>query len=67
MVRQDGKRNFGVRESNGSESSVFVGNYPRQAALKVARQLEPAGTEAEADANRQELRLRERGTDKIHI
>jgi hypothetical protein len=67
MVRQDGKRNFGVRESNGSESSVFVGNYPRQAALKAARQLEPAGTEAEADANRQELRLRERGTDKIHI
>jgi hypothetical protein len=67
MVRQDGKRNFGVRESDGSESSVFVGNYPRQAALKAARQLEPADTEAEADADRQELRLRERGTDKLHI
>lgn len=65
MVRQDGKRNFGVRESDGSESSVFTGNTPRQAAMKAARRLDPAPSEADAD--RQDLRLRERGTDKIHI
>jgi hypothetical protein len=65
MVREDGKRNFGVRESDGSESSVFSGDYPRQAAMKAARRLD-AGP-SEADADRQELRLRERGTDKIHI
>ena len=65
MVRQDGKRNFGVRESDGSESSVFTGSIPRQAALKAARRLDPGSSEADAD--RQELRLRERGTDKLHI
>ncbi|EMA54895.1 MULTISPECIES: non-histone chromosomal MC1 family protein [Halococcus] len=65
MVRQDGKRNFGLRESDGSESSVFSGNYPRQAAMKAARRLTPASSEADAD--QQELRLRERGTDKLHV
>jgi hypothetical protein len=65
MVREDGKRNFGVRESDGSESSVFSGNYPRQAAMKAARRLDPGPSEADADQH--ELRLRERGTDKIHI
>jgi hypothetical protein len=65
MVREDGKRNFGVRETDGSESSVFSGDYPRQAAMKAARRLD-AGP-SEADADRQELRLRERGTDKVHI
>lgn len=65
MVRDDGNRNFALRESDGSESSVFSGKTPRQAALKAARRLD-AGP-SEADADRQELRLRERGTDKIHI
>jgi hypothetical protein len=65
MVRQDGKRNFAIRESDGSESSVFAGSIPRQAALKAARRLESGPSEADAD--RQELRLRERGTDKLHI
>jgi hypothetical protein len=65
MTRQDGKRNFALRESDGSESSVFTGNVPRQAALKAARKLDPAPSEADSD--RQELRLRERGTDKLHI
>ena len=64
MVREDGKRNF-VQLEGGSEGSVFSGNYPRQAALKAARRLEPASSEAAA--SRQELRLRERGTDKVHI
>jgi hypothetical protein len=65
MVRQDGKRSFGLREADGSEPSAFVGNYPRQAALKAARRLNPGPSEADAD--RQELRLRERGTNKLHI
>ncbi|WP_224333491.1 non-histone chromosomal MC1 family protein [Haloprofundus halobius] len=65
MVREDGKRNFALRESSGTESSVFSGNTPRQAALKAARRLEPGSSEESAD--RTELRLREKGTDKVHI
>ena len=65
MVREDGKRNFALRESDGNETSVFSGNTPRQAALKAARRLEPAPSEDAAD--RQTLRLREKGTDKVHI
>ncbi|RBI64619.1 non-histone chromosomal MC1 family protein [Halomicrococcus sp. NG-SE-24] len=65
MVRDDGKRNFALRETDGTESSVFSGNTPRQAALKAARRLEPASSEDAAD--RIELRLREKGTDKVHI
>ncbi len=38
---------------------------PRQAALKAARRLEPAPEEDVAE--RVELRLRERGTDKVHV
>jgi nucleoid protein MC1 len=65
MVREDGKRNFALRESSGDESSVFSGNTPRQAALKAARRLDPASSEESAD--RTELCLREKGTDKVHI
>jgi len=65
MVREDGKRNFALRESGGDESSVFSGNTPRQAALKAARRLDPASSESAAD--RTELKLREKGTDKVHI
>ncbi|QZA89610.1 non-histone chromosomal MC1 family protein [Salinarchaeum sp. IM2453] len=65
MVREDGKRNFALREENGEETSVFAGNTPRQAALKAARRLEPAPSEDDADP--EELRLREKGTDKVHI
>jgi len=64
MVREDGKRNFALRE-DGDESSVFSGNTPRQAALKAARRLDPASSESAA--NQTELRLREKGTDKVHI
>ena len=65
MVREDGKRNFALRDVNGTEESVYSGNTPRQAALKAARRLEPADSEAAADGT--ELRLREKGTDKVHI
>jgi len=65
MVREDGKRNFALRESTGEETSVFSGNTPRQAALKAARRLDPAPSEDYADP--EEIRLREKGTDKVHI
>lgn len=65
MVREDGKRNFALREGSGVESSVFSGNTPRQAALKAARRLEPGSSESAA--NRVKLKLREKGTDKVHI
>ena len=65
MVREDGKRNFALREDSGDEESVFSGNTPRQAALKAARRLEPASSEDEAD--RTTIQLREKGTDKVHI
>jgi hypothetical protein len=64
MVREDGKRNFALREANGEES-VFSGNTPRQAALKAARRLEP--DDSESAAERVSLELREKGTDKVHI
>jgi hypothetical protein len=64
MVREDGKRNFVLIE-DGGEGSVFSGNMPRQAALKAARRLDPAASEA--DASKVEIRLREKGTDKVHI
>jgi len=66
MVREDGKRNFVMRE-DGDEDSVFSGNMPRQAALKAARRLDPAGSEDEAEDGAEEIRLREKGTDKVHI
>lgn len=66
MVREDGKRNFALRSENGTEDSVFSGNTPRQAALKAARRLDNVGR-SEDQAPRKEIRLRERGTDKLHI
>ncbi|WP_248895911.1 non-histone chromosomal MC1 family protein [Haloplanus halobius] len=66
MVREDGKRNFVMRE-DGEEDSVFSGNMPRQAALKAARRLEPEDSEDAAEEDAEEIRLREKGTDKVHI
>ena len=65
MVSEDGKRNFALRDEHGEETSVFSGNTPRQAALKAARRLDPA--QGEQNADKTELRLREKGTDKVHI
>jgi hypothetical protein len=67
MVREDGKRNFVLREENGTEDSVYSGNMPRQAALKAARRLDPASSEEDAESNPTEIRLREKGTDKVHV
>lgn len=65
MARDQDKRNFALRETNGNESSVFSGGTPRQAALKAARRLDPGDSESAAD--RTKLRLREKGTHKVHI
>ncbi len=65
MARDSDKRNFALRTENGDEESVFSGGTPRQAALKAARRLEPAPSESAAD--REKLRLREKGTHKVHV
>lgn len=54
-------KNFVLRNRDGSESSVFTGSQPRQAALKAANRI--GGTKS----NPVEIRLRERGTKKVHI
>jgi len=67
MPRQDGKRNFAFREGT-DETSTFSGNTPRQAALKAARQkIDNASDEETAKRDSTEIRLREKGTDKVHI
>lgn len=65
MARDDDTRNFALREGDGEETSVFSGRTPRQAALKAARRLDPASSEDVADET--ELKLREKGTKKIHV
>jgi hypothetical protein len=65
MSSDNDKRNFALRTADGEEESVFSGSTPRQAALKAARRLEPAGSEDSADPEK--LRLREKGTHKVHV
>jgi hypothetical protein len=65
MARDNDKRNFALRDDNGEESSVFSGGTPRQAALKAARRLDPANSEDDAEPTT--LRLREKGTHKVHV
>ncbi|HQJ80211.1 MAG TPA: non-histone chromosomal MC1 family protein [Methanothrix sp.] len=48
-------RNFALRDKDGNEIGVFTGKQPRQAALKAANR------------GYTEIRLRERGTKKVHI
>jgi hypothetical protein len=48
-------RNFALRDENGNEIGVFAGKSPRQAALKAANR------------GHTDIRLRERGTKKVHI
>ena len=54
-------RNFVLRNEDGSESGVFTGKQPRQAALKAANR--GKGTKK----NPEIIRLRERGTKKVHV
>jgi hypothetical protein len=48
-------RNFALRDEAGNEIGVFTGKQPRQAALKAANR------------GHTDIRLRERGTKKVHI
>jgi uncharacterized protein YpmB len=48
-------RNFALRDKNGNEIGVFTGKQPRQAALKAANR------------GITDIRLRERGTKKLHV
>jgi hypothetical protein len=54
-------RNFVIRNEDGSEHGVFTGKHPRQAALKAANR--GNGTKSKPEI----IRLRERGTKKVHI
>jgi len=67
MVREDGKRNFALRDQDGREESVFSGRTLRQAALKAARWVDPSSSKECTREQTTEIRLREKGTDKIHI
>jgi hypothetical protein len=49
------KRNFALRDREGNEIGVFCGKQPRQAALKAANR------------GFTDIRLRERGTRKVHV
>jgi len=51
----ENKRNFALRDAEGNEIGVFTGKQPRQAALKAANR------------GYTDIRLRERGTKKVHI
>jgi len=48
-------RNFALRDKDGNEIGVFTGKQPRQAALKAANR------------GHTDIRLRERGTKKVHV
>ena len=48
-------RNFALRDKDGNEVGVFTGKAPRQAALKAANR------------GHTDIRLRERGTKKVHV
>ncbi len=54
-------RTFVLRDKNGKEAGLFLGAQPRQAALQAANRSQ--GTKLKPV----ELRLREKGTKKIHI
>jgi len=62
----DDKRQFALQE-NGTETSIFRGSYPRQAALKAARRLGTNEPPKESNSNSQTLRLRELGTVEVHV
>ena len=48
-------RNFALRDKDGNEIGVFTGKAPRQAALKAANR------------GHTDIKLRERGTKKVHV
>jgi hypothetical protein len=55
IIAETEKRNFALRDDQGNEIGVYSGKSPRQAALKAANR------------GHKEIRLRERGTKKVHV
>jgi hypothetical protein len=54
-------KNFVLRDEDGNEHGVFTGKQTRPAALKAANR--GTGTKSKPDT----IRLRERGTKKMHV
>lgn len=54
-MAENASRNFALRDAKGDEIGVFTGKSPRQAALKAANR------------GHTDIKLRERGTKKVHI
>ena len=61
MILISNTRNFVLRGKDGNEQGIFTGKQPRQAALKAANRGE--GTKSKPEI----IRLRERGTKKVHV
>jgi hypothetical protein len=55
IIAEKETRNFALRDAQGNEIGVFSGKSPRQAALKAANR------------GYTDIKLRERGTKKVHI
>ncbi len=55
LEKEKETRNFALRDAEGNEIGVFTGKSPRQAALKAANR------------GYTDIRLRERGTKKVHV
>ena len=55
IMTEKAARNFALRDAKGNEIGIFSGKQPRQAALKAANR------------GVKDIRLRERGTKKVHI
>ena len=55
VVVEKEMRNFALRDKDGNEIGAFTGKAPRQAALKAANR------------GHTDIRLRERGTKKVHV
>ena len=55
IMAENEMRNFALRDKDGNEIGVFTGKAPRQAALKAANR------------GHTDIRLRERGTKKVHV
>jgi hypothetical protein len=54
-MAEEKTRHFALRDKDGNEMGIFTGKSPRQAALKAANR------------GNTDIRLRERGTKKVHI
>ena len=61
VILMSDARNFVLCDGKGNEHGIYTGKQPRQAALKAANK--GNGTESKPEI----IRLRERGTKKVHV